>query len=135
VTIAASWSAGHPYKRVPTSGGDGGLPAQGVTRKVDELVRALGADSGISKSEVSRIRADLDAEVGSFGDWSLAGSPFPCVFLDATESKTGSNRRVVSQAVVVATGVRSDGWREGGRVRRRRLRRRRVVDRPSPLAN
>lgn len=26
------------------------------TRKVDDLVRALGADSGISKSEVSRIR-------------------------------------------------------------------------------
>jgi hypothetical protein len=34
------------------------------TRKVDDLVRALGADSGISKSEVSRICADLDAEVG-----------------------------------------------------------------------
>ncbi len=33
------------------------------TRKVDDLVRALGADTGISKSEVSRICADLDAEV------------------------------------------------------------------------
>jgi putative transposase len=43
------------------------------TRKVDHLVRALGADSGISKSEVSRICADLDAEVGAFRDRSLGG--------------------------------------------------------------
>jgi Transposase, Mutator family len=43
------------------------------TRKVDDLVKALGADSGISKSEVSRICADLDAEVAAFRDRSLAG--------------------------------------------------------------
>jgi putative transposase len=36
------------------------------TRKVEDLVRALGADSGISKSEVSRICADLDAEGSAF---------------------------------------------------------------------
>jgi len=36
------------------------------TRKVDDLVKALGADSGISKSEVSRICADLDTEVAAF---------------------------------------------------------------------
>lgn len=33
------------------------------TRKVDDLVKALGAESGISKSEVSRICPDLDEEV------------------------------------------------------------------------
>ena len=54
------------------------------TRKVDDLVRALGADSGISKSEVSRICADLDAEVAAFRDRSLAGQHFPYVFVDAT---------------------------------------------------
>src|SRR5829696_4595245 len=42
------------------------------TRKVDDLVKALGADTGISKSEVSRICADLDAEVSAFADRSLA---------------------------------------------------------------
>ena len=42
------------------------------TRKVDDLVKALGADTGISKSEVSRICADLDEEVGAFRDRSLA---------------------------------------------------------------
>jgi putative transposase len=82
------------------------------TRKVDDLVKALGADTGISKSEVSRICADLDAEVSSFRDRSLAGQAFPYVFLDATYCKARVNCRVVSQAMVVATGVRSDGWRE-----------------------
>src|SRR5437773_10685642 len=79
------------------------------TRKVDDLVKALGADSGISKSEVSRICADLDEEIGAFRDRSLAASAFPYVFLDATYCKARVNR---SQAVVVATGVRADGWRE-----------------------
>ena len=39
-------------------------------RKVEDLVKALGADSGISKSEVSRICADLDEQVTSFADRS-----------------------------------------------------------------
>jgi putative transposase len=82
------------------------------TRKVDDLVKALGADSGISKSEVSRICADLDGEVSAFRDRSLAGQQFPYVFVDATSCKARVNRRVVSQAVVVATGVCGDGRRE-----------------------
>src|SRR5436189_1809373 len=65
-----------------------------------------------SKSEVSRICADLDQEVGAFRDRSLAGQQFPYVFLDATYCKARVNHRVVSQAVVIATGVRADGWRE-----------------------
>jgi putative transposase len=44
------------------------------TRKVDDLVKALGADSGISKSEVSRICADLDTEVAAFGTGAWPGS-------------------------------------------------------------
>jgi putative transposase len=82
------------------------------TRKVDDLVRALGADTGISKSEVSRICADLDTEVSAFRDRSLAEQPFPYVFLDATYCKARVNHRVVSQAVVIATGVAADGRRE-----------------------
>ena len=57
------------------------------TRKVDDLVKALGADSGISKSEVSRICADLDEEVGAFRDRPLGDIAFPYVFLDATYCK------------------------------------------------
>jgi putative transposase len=82
------------------------------TRKVDDLVKALGAGSGISKSEVSRICADLDTEVAAFRDRSLAGQAFRYVFLDATYCKARVDHRVVSQAVVVATGVAADGHRE-----------------------
>src|SRR3954454_22824699 len=82
------------------------------TRKVDDLVKALGADTGISKSEVSRICADLDEEAGAFRDRSLAEQAYPYVFLDATYCKARVNRRVVSQAVVIATGVTADGRRE-----------------------
>jgi len=82
------------------------------TRKVDDLVKALGADTGISKSEVSRICKDLDKEVGAFCDRSLADTTYPYVFLDATYCKARVNHRVVSQAIVVAIGVTADGRRE-----------------------
>ena len=82
------------------------------TRKVDDLVKALGADSGISKSEVSRICQELDVEVAAFRDRSLAEQPFRYVFLDATYCKARVDHRLVSQAVVVATGVAGDGRRE-----------------------
>ena len=75
------------------------------TRKVDDLVRALGADTGISKSEVSRICADLDTEVGAFRDRGLAGQAFPYVFLDATYCKargTSSTLRVLHTPVTSA---------------------------------
>src|SRR5206468_4930366 len=81
------------------------------TRKVDDLVKALGADSGISKAEVSRICADLDTEVAAFRDRPLAGQPLRYVFLDTTYCKARVDHRVVSQAVVVATGVAADGHR------------------------
>ena len=45
------------------------------TRKVDDLVKALGVDAGISKSEVSRICAELDAEVAAFRSRSLPTPP------------------------------------------------------------
>jgi putative transposase len=50
--------------------------------------------------------------VAAFRDRSLAGQAFPYVFVDATYCKARVNRRVVSQALVVATGVGGDGRRE-----------------------
>ena len=82
------------------------------TRKVDDLVRALGVDSGISKSEVSRICAELDAEVAAFRSRSLSHTAFPYLFVDATYLKARVAGRVVSRAVVIATGVTADGGRE-----------------------
>jgi len=82
------------------------------TRKVDDLVKALGADSGISKSEVSRICAGLDEDVAAFRDRPLGETSYPYVFVDATYCKARIGRRVVSQAIVVAVGVAADGRRE-----------------------
>jgi putative transposase len=82
------------------------------TRKVDDLVKALGVDAGISKSEVSRICAELDAEVARFRSRSLGHITFPYLFLDATYLKARVDGRVVSRAVVIATGVTADGGRE-----------------------
>lgn len=81
------------------------------TRRVDDLVVALGG-TGISKSEVSRICAQLDAEVAAWRTRPLDETSFPYVFLDGTYCKVRVNGRVVSQAVVIATGVRADGHRE-----------------------
>ncbi len=82
------------------------------TRKVDDLVKALGADTGISKSEVSRICAGLDEQIAAFRDRTLTAIDYPYVFLDATYCKARVNHRIVSQAVVVAVGVAADGRRE-----------------------
>jgi putative transposase len=86
---------------------------QGVsTRNVDDLVKALGGDTGISKSEVSRICGDLDVELNVFRTRPLDHTRFPYIYLDATYCKARVNHQIVSQAVVVATGITEDGGRE-----------------------
>jgi putative transposase len=82
------------------------------TRKVDDLVRALGIEAGISKSEVSRICAELDATVGAFRERRLDHVRFPYVFLDATYVKAHEGPSVVAKAIVIATGVSEHGERE-----------------------
>src|SRR5215211_3840588 len=84
---------------------------QGVsTRRVDDLVQALGM-TGISKSQVSRVCAELDAEVERFRTRRLEG-PYPYVWLDATFLKVRQTGKVISMAVVIAIGVRASGERE-----------------------
>jgi transposase-like protein len=80
------------------------------TRRVDDLVRALGI-TGISKSEVSRICAGLDAEVAAFRSRSLAGTACPYLWLDATYLRVREGGHVVSMAALVAVGVASNGER------------------------
>ena len=80
------------------------------TRAVDDLVKAMGM-SGISKSQVSRLCAEIDEKVKAFlgrpieGDW-------PYLWIDATYVKVRQNGRIVSVAVIVAVGVNGDGRRE-----------------------
>jgi len=82
------------------------------TRKVDDLVVALGIESGVSKSEVSRICGELDGIVAGFRERRLDHTTFPYVFLDATYVKAHEGASVVSKAVVIATGVTGTGDRE-----------------------
>src|SRR3954447_23342156 len=84
---------------------------QGVsTRKVDDLVKALGLD-GISKGQVSRLCQALDAEVERFRQRPLEGR-YPYLWLDATFVKVREGGRVVSAAVVLAVAGRATGERE-----------------------
>src|ERR671937_2600413 len=84
---------------------------QGVsTRRVDELVKALGLD-GISKSRVSRLCEALDAEVERFRTRWL-DEAYPYLWLDATFVKVRQDGRVVAMAVVIAIGVSAGGQRE-----------------------
>ena len=82
------------------------------TRKVDDLVKALGNETGISKSTVSRICEDIDEAVHTFLDRRLEHTWFPYVYLDATYLDVRHGGRVVSQAVVTAIGVSALGRRE-----------------------
>ncbi|HYE78642.1 MAG TPA: IS256 family transposase, partial [bacterium] len=82
------------------------------TRKVEDLVKALGIEAGVSKSEVSRICAELDEAVAAFRDRRLDHTAFPYIFLDATYVKAHEGPLVVSKAIVIATGVAEDGHRE-----------------------
>ena len=82
------------------------------TRKVDDLVKALGCDTGISKSSVSRICKGIDADVAVLRTRRLDHQPFVYVWLDATYVHVREAGQVVSKAVVIATGLRADGHRE-----------------------
>ncbi len=82
------------------------------TRKVDDLVKALGCDSGVSKSTVSRICAGIDADVAVLRTRRLDHQAFVYVWLDATYVHVREMRHVTSKAVVIATGLRADGHRE-----------------------
>lgn len=73
------------------------------TRSVDELVKALGADSGISKSEVSRICAALNSQLTAFRTRPLEHVRFPYMYLDymyldATYCRARVAHQIVSRA-------------------------------------
>ena len=82
------------------------------TRKVDDLVKALGCDSGVSKSSGSRICKLIDQDVAVLRQRRLDQLPFVYVWLDATYVHVREAGQVISKAVVIATVVRTDGHRE-----------------------
>ncbi len=81
------------------------------TRRVDDLVRAMGID-GISKSEVSRMAAALDQRVAEFKDRPLDQGPYRYLWIDALTEKVREAGRVVNVSAVIATAVGTEGRRE-----------------------
>jgi transposase-like protein len=81
------------------------------TRKVDDLVRAMGA-SGVSKSEVSRLVGELDAELAAFRERRLDEHRYPYLWLDAQYEKVREGGRVVNAALLVAIAANERGERE-----------------------
>ena len=82
------------------------------TRRMDKLVKTLGIDS-LSKSQVSRMAADLDQIVEDFRHRPLGeAGPFTFVSADALTMKVREGGRVINAVALVATGVNADGHRE-----------------------
>src|SRR6056297_1951296 len=80
------------------------------TRSVDDLVKAMGA-GGMSKSQVSRLCAEIDERVNAFLSRPLEGA-WPYLWLDATYVRVREGGRIISRAVIVAVAVNEDGKRE-----------------------
>ena len=81
------------------------------TRRMDKLVRSLGI-TGLSKSQVSEMARDLDGQVEAFSTRPLDGGLYTFVAADALVMKVREHGRVVTIAVLVATGINADGYRE-----------------------
>jgi putative transposase len=80
------------------------------TRSVDDLVKAMGM-TGISKSQVSRLCAEIDERVSAFLSRPIEDS-WPYLWIDATYVKVREAGRIVSVAVIIAVAVNTDGRRE-----------------------
>ena len=81
------------------------------TRRVDDVVRALGID-GVSRSEVSRMCAALDVEVEAFRSRPLGDMAYPYLWLDATYLRVREGGRPpAGTAALVAVGVAATGER------------------------
>src|SRR6478609_7945610 len=80
-------------------------------QRTDRLVRTLGI-TGLSKSQVSVMAKDLDEQVAAFRTRPLVEGPHTFVAVDALTMKVREGGRVVKVAVMVATGVNAEGYRE-----------------------
>ena len=81
------------------------------TRRMDKLVETLGI-TRLSKSQVSRMAAELDAAVEAFRSRPLEAGPYTFIAADALVLKVREGGRVVNVHALIATGVNADGHRE-----------------------
>jgi putative transposase len=81
------------------------------TRKVKDITEEL-CGTSFSKSTVSHLAAGLDSELEAWRKRRLEAEAYPYLFVDARYEKARVDGRVVSQGVLVVSGVREDGFRE-----------------------
>ncbi len=81
------------------------------TRKLKEVTEEL-CGTTFSKSLVSSLAGSLDSELQAWRSRRLEAKAYPYLFVDARYEKVRVDGRVVSQGVLVVSGVRDDGFRE-----------------------
>jgi putative transposase len=81
------------------------------TRKVKDVTEQL-CGTSFSKSLLSSLAGRLDSELEAWRNRWLEAQAYPYLFVDARYEKVRVNSRVVSQGVLVVSGVRDDGLRE-----------------------
>jgi transposase-like protein len=81
------------------------------TRKVKEVTEEL-CGTSFSKSLVSQLAGSLDSELEAWRDRRFEAEAYPYVFVDARYEKVRVDGRVVSQGVLIVSGIRDDGFRE-----------------------
>ncbi len=78
---------------------------------MEQLVETLGI-TRLSKSQVSVMAKELDAQVEDFRTRPLDAGPYTFLAADALTMKVREGGRVVNTHVLIATGVNADGHRE-----------------------
>jgi putative transposase len=81
------------------------------TRKVKDITEEL-CGASFSKSLVSSLAGRLDAELSAWRSRRLEAESYPYLFVDARYEKVRLGGRVVSQGVLLVSGVSEDGFRE-----------------------
>ncbi|WP_432563745.1 IS256 family transposase [Kineococcus sp. SYSU DK003] len=81
------------------------------TRRMEKLVETLGI-TRLSKSQVSEMAKDLDAEVEAFRTRRLDAGPYTFLAADALVMKVREDGRVANVHAMLAVGVNADGHRE-----------------------
>jgi putative transposase len=81
------------------------------TRKVKDVTEAL-CGTSFSKSLVSKLAGSLDSELEAWRNRRLEAKAYPYLFVDARYEKVRVDHRIVSEGVLIVSGVREDGFRE-----------------------
>jgi putative transposase len=81
------------------------------TRRMEKLVQTLGI-TRLSKSQVSVMAKDLDAQVEAFRTRPLDAGPYTFVAADALVLKVREGGRIVNVHALLAVGVNVEGYKE-----------------------